>query len=129
MSHEQARGEPATPAADVFSLGLVLYELAAGRPPFRVDSIAAALRAVISEPIAPPSRFHPEIPVPLEALILRMLQRDHRLRPSAAEVAKALGAPAARPPHRLTPAHRREAMTNCSRRGVPGRPRVDSARL
>ena len=75
MAPEQARGEPATPASDVFSLGLVLYELAAGRPPFRVDSIAAALRAVIAEPIAPPSRFHPEIPAPLEALILRMLQR------------------------------------------------------
>ena len=101
MAPEQARGEPATPAADVFSLGLVLYELAAGRPPFRVDSIAAALRAVIAEPIAPPSRFHPEIPAPLEALILRMLQRDHRLRPSAAEVAEALGAVTPRSPHRF----------------------------
>ncbi|WZO98601.1 protein kinase [Isosphaeraceae bacterium EP7] len=98
MAPEQALGEPTTTAADVFSLGLVLYELAAGRPPFPVDSIAASLRAVISEPIPPPSRFNPAIPAPLEALILRMLWRDHRLRPSAAEVAGALGAVT---PHRF----------------------------
>jgi tetratricopeptide (TPR) repeat protein len=90
MSPEQARGEPVDGATDVFSLGLVLYELAAGRHPFRTDAPLATMYAIVNETPLPPRRLNPEIPAPLEALILQMLEKDSRRRPTAAEVAEGL---------------------------------------
>src|SRR5262249_27700900 len=54
MSPEQARAEPVVPAADVFSLGVVLYELATGRHPFLADSDIGVLHGIVTqEPLAP----------------------------------------------------------------------------
>jgi serine/threonine protein kinase len=90
MSPEQARAERLTSATDVFSLGIVLYELATGQHPFSADSQIAVLHGIISQPALSPSRLNPEIPAPLEALMLRMLEKDPRSRPGAAEVEAAL---------------------------------------
>src|SRR5262245_44252963 len=90
MSPEQARGEPVGGASDLFSLGVVLYELATGQHPFAAASQVGVLHAIASHPPVPPTRLNPEIPAPLEALIVRMLEKDARLRPTAAEVAAAL---------------------------------------
>jgi predicted ATPase len=90
MSPEQARGEAAGTASDVFSLGLVLYELAAGRHPFPDELEVGVLHAILAEEPLPPSRLNPEVPAPLEALIRQMLAKDPRLRPTAAEVDAAL---------------------------------------
>jgi predicted ATPase len=90
MSPEQARAEPVEAATDVFSLGLVLYELAAGRHPFRADSEVGVLHAIVAHEPLPPSRLNPEVPASLEALIQHMLTKDPRLRPSAAEVEASL---------------------------------------
>jgi predicted ATPase len=86
MSPEQARAQPVDAATDIFSLGMVLYELATGQHPFRADSDVGMLHAIVSQMPVPPSRLNPEIPAPLEALIQHMLAKDSRLRPTALEV-------------------------------------------
>jgi predicted ATPase len=90
MSPEQARAQPADTPGDIFSLGLVLYELATARHPFLYDQEASVLHAIMSEAPLPPSRLRPEIPNALDGLIQRMLAKDPRLRPSAGEVDAAL---------------------------------------
>jgi predicted ATPase len=86
MSPEQVRSEPMGTATDVFSLGIVLYELATRQHPFEADSEAGVLGNIVDEEPAPPSRLNAEVPAPLEGLILRMLAKDPGLRPTAAEV-------------------------------------------
>ncbi len=90
MSPEQARGETATSASDIFSLGIVFYELATGQRPFRANSLLGMLQAITTETPLAPSRLNPETPAPLESLILQMLEKDARLRPSAKEVVAAI---------------------------------------
>jgi tetratricopeptide (TPR) repeat protein len=91
MAPEQARGESASGASDIFALGIVLYELAAGRHPFQAESPVSVLHAILARDPLPPARLNPEIPAPLEGLLLRMLEKDPRLRPSALEVDAGLG--------------------------------------
>jgi predicted ATPase len=90
MAPEQARGEAVDAAADIFALGLVLYELLTGQHPFPADSEHAVLQAIIMDTPVPPARLNPEVPPGLEALIQKMLDKDPRRRPNAAEVAAAL---------------------------------------
>jgi len=97
MSPEQAGGEHVETATDIFSLGIVLYELSTGHHPFAADSQIATLHAIASQPALPPSRLNPEVSPSFEALIHRMLEKDPALRPSAPEVAEALSARGERP--------------------------------
>src|SRR5689334_5809711 len=83
MSPEQASGKSITGASDIFSTGIILYELTTGVHPFKRDSQVSSLHAIIEEPPIPPSRLNPEIPPPLDVLILQMLEKDPRLRPAA----------------------------------------------
>jgi len=77
MSPEQACGEPASHPSAVFSLGLVFYELASGRYPFRAETLAGYLQAVTSQTPAPLD----SVQSGLAALILRMLEKDAADRP------------------------------------------------
>jgi predicted ATPase len=101
MSPEQARSEPMGTATDVFSLGVVLYELTTGRHPFTAESDAGLVQNILYEVPAPPSRLSADVPAALEGLILRMLAKDSALRPTAAEVeallAELAGGPSCRP--------------------------------
>jgi Tol biopolymer transport system component/serine/threonine protein kinase len=86
MSPEQARGEVAGNASDIFSLGVIFYEMTTGNHPVYHDSLLGVLNSITTEKPAPPSQLNPEITAPLEALILRMLEKDARSRPTAAQV-------------------------------------------
>jgi predicted ATPase/predicted Ser/Thr protein kinase len=92
MSPEQARGEVLGSASDIFSLGLVFYEMATKRHPFDAGSLFATLHRLSTEDPIPPSQVVPEIPQILDDLILSMLDKEERLRPSAEEVQARLSA-------------------------------------
>ncbi|MCO6456035.1 MAG: protein kinase [Pirellulaceae bacterium] len=91
MSPEQARGEPLDGSSDVFSLGIVLYWLVSGHHPFERGTPFETLNAIVNAPPCPLAAFHPSLPAALEGLIGAMLQKDSRLRPTAAEVERVLG--------------------------------------
>jgi predicted ATPase/tRNA A-37 threonylcarbamoyl transferase component Bud32 len=90
MAPEQAVGQSVTSAADIFSLGIVLYELATGQHPFAADSSVGVIHSNLSQTPLRPSRLNPEIPSILDGLVLRMLERDPHLRPIGADVDAAL---------------------------------------
>src|SRR5262249_38210498 len=86
MSPEQARGETVTSVTDIFAWDIVFYELTTGQHPFEADTMIGFMHAISSQSPLPPSRLNPEIPAALDALILRMLEKDAGMRPTAAEV-------------------------------------------
>jgi eukaryotic-like serine/threonine-protein kinase len=89
MSPEQARGEASSLATDIFSFGLILYELATGQHAFPSDSPFGAVYAMLTnEPAASPLDLC--VPLPLRLLIFAMLAKDAAARPSAQEVARRL---------------------------------------
>src|SRR5262249_45975873 len=90
MSPEQARGESVSYPSDIFSLGMIFYEIATGQHPFATDSILGTLNAITTQVPVVASRLNPEIPPGIETLIQQMLEKDPRLRPTAAEVETAL---------------------------------------
>lgn len=85
ISPEQARGEEPDTRSDLYSLGVVLYELLVGRPPFSGDTaIATAMKHVDEEP-APPRSIRAGVPRALEAVILKALSKDPADRFASAE--------------------------------------------
>lgn len=86
MSPEQCRGEKLDARSDIFSLGVVLYELGLQKRLFKRDNEMLVLNAVCEDPIPPPSREHAGYPAQLEAVCLRALARDRRKRYQSAKV-------------------------------------------
>ena len=93
MSPEQLRGTGVGASADVFALGVLLYELLTGHRPFRADSIEGALNAISGQPPIPPSHLDPEVPPSLEAMLLEMMSEDPGRRPSLLEIQEILAEP------------------------------------
>ncbi len=93
MAPEQAEDQPVDARSDLFSLGCVLYRMCTGELPFKGNSTMAILRSLAVATPPSPHSLHPEIPVELSDLVLRLLAKDPRDRPqSAQEVASALPA-------------------------------------
>jgi predicted ATPase len=86
MSPEQACGEAMTAATDIFSLGIVLHELATGTHPFAAASEVATASAIITAAAPAPSALNPAVPAEFDTLVARMLDKDPTRRPAAVEV-------------------------------------------
>ena len=81
---EQAMGRELDGRADLYSLGVMLYELSAGRLPFAGDDPLTVIAQHLHAPPVPPTTYNPEISAPLEALILRLLSKQPEDRPATA---------------------------------------------
>ncbi len=90
MAPEAVTGTQSGPAADVFALGVVLYEMAAGRRPFEGPSHAAVIASIMSEQPVPLARVNPGIPRAFDELVLQMLRKEPGLRPTARDVEREL---------------------------------------
>jgi HAMP domain-containing protein/predicted Ser/Thr protein kinase len=73
---EQAQGQPADFRSDIYSLGVVLYEIFCGVLPFRAETVMAVVLSHVQTPPPPPRQVNPALPPSLEAVILRCLEKD-----------------------------------------------------
>ncbi len=81
---EQITGDATTAQADIYSLGVVLYEALTGDLPFRSDSVAAVLRAHVTEQPPRVTDVRPELPAALDAVVAAAMAKDPRYRPTSA---------------------------------------------
>ncbi|MFJ4971003.1 protein kinase [Streptomyces sp. NPDC088755] len=85
MAPEQAMGGAVGPYTDLYALGVLLHELLSGDVPFAGSTALGVLHRHLYEPPVPVRQIRPEVPVPLEALVLRLLAKDPQERPAAAQ--------------------------------------------
>ena len=80
MSPEQLRAEPLDERSDLFSLGLVLYEMLTGRRAFPGATVSAIAGAILHASPIPPREIRPELPEPLERMVLKTIEKDREIR-------------------------------------------------
>src|SRR5512140_2928076 len=93
LAPEQIRGEDLDPRTDLFSLGVLAYEFVSGAKPFTGDHISTVLYKIMNEQPAPPSTLAPGLPRGLDAIVLKLLEKDRTRRyANCAEVKAELAA-------------------------------------
>jgi len=80
MSPEQVRGEELDPRTDLFSFGIVLYEMATGVQPFRGNTYGVIAEAILNRPPIPPSQINANLPTKIDEIITKALEKDKNLR-------------------------------------------------
>ncbi len=90
MAPEQIRGEPATPAIDLYAMGIVAWALLVGREPYTGGSIVDVMKRHLEAPIPAVRTVLPNVPASLENLIQRLMSKEPGARPTAEEVRKLL---------------------------------------
>ena len=76
MSPEQAKGQPADRRSDIFSMGVLLYEMVTGRRPFEGSNLVSVLASILRDPHAPVTRLNPALPVQLGPIVDKCLEKD-----------------------------------------------------
>ncbi|XES00273.1 serine/threonine-protein kinase [Streptomyces sp. S1D4-11] len=121
LAPERALGKPAGPASDVYSLGCLLYQLLAGRPPFHADSAVAILHHHLDTPPVPPRELGVGLPPAFENYLLGLLAKRPEGRPTARQAAEWFAAGAWRGAPSPSRQPRRSPRRRCRVRPPSGR--------
>ncbi len=85
LAPEIILGQEASPRSDLYALGVMLYEMSTGRPPFEADNLTAVISQHLHAPVVPPSAYNEAITADLERLIVQLLSKRPEARPASAE--------------------------------------------